>query len=169
MFLADLQVADPARPAHPTHDRRVRLLPARRGRALARRIDYAQIVKDYGDAAGDEARQLLARDLHRASTKHVIVRRPRRVATISNSYVERQNLTMRMGMRRFTRLTNAFSKKVENHAHAVSLHFMHYNFCPPAQDAHQEDGRADHARDGRGGRDSPVVAHSDRRTTGDSN
>jgi IS1 family transposase len=48
---------------------------------------------------------------------------------ISTSYVERANLTMRMGMRRFTRLTNAFSKKVENHAHAVALHFMHYNFC----------------------------------------
>jgi hypothetical protein len=50
---------------------------------------------------------------------------------ISTSYVERQNLTMRMGMRRFTRLTNGFSKKVENHAHAVSLHFMHYNFARP--------------------------------------
>jgi hypothetical protein len=48
---------------------------------------------------------------------------------LSTSYVERANLTMRMGMRRFTRLTNAFSKKAENHAHAVSLHFMHYNFC----------------------------------------
>ena len=48
---------------------------------------------------------------------------------ISTSYVERANLTMRMGMRRFTRLTNGFSKKVENHMHAVSLHFMHYNFC----------------------------------------
>src|SRR5688572_1957034 len=47
---------------------------------------------------------------------------------VSTSYVERQNLTMRMHMRRFTRLTNAFSKKVENHAHAISLHFMHYNF-----------------------------------------
>ena len=44
------------------------------------------------------------------------------------SYVERQNLTMRMGMRRFTRLTNGFSKKVESHAHAVALHFMYYNF-----------------------------------------
>jgi hypothetical protein len=48
---------------------------------------------------------------------------------ISTSHIERQNLTMRMSMRRFTRLTNAFSKKVENHAAAISLHFMHYNFC----------------------------------------
>ncbi len=47
---------------------------------------------------------------------------------ISTSYVERQNLTMRMSLRRFTRLTNAFSKKIENHAHAVALHFMYYNF-----------------------------------------
>jgi hypothetical protein len=48
---------------------------------------------------------------------------------ISTSYAERQNLTMRMGMRRFTRLTNAFSKKVENHAYQVALHFMYYNFA----------------------------------------
>ena len=50
-------------------------------------------------------------------------------ALVSTSYVERANLTMRMGMRRFTRLTNAFSKKVENLEHAVALHFMHYNFA----------------------------------------
>jgi IS1 family transposase len=50
---------------------------------------------------------------------------------VSTSYVERSNLTMRMAMRRFTRLTNGHSKKAENHAHAVSLHFMHYNFCRP--------------------------------------
>jgi IS1 family transposase len=47
---------------------------------------------------------------------------------ISTSYVERQNLTMRMSMRRFTRLTNRFSKKIENHMHAIALHFMYYNF-----------------------------------------
>jgi hypothetical protein len=67
---------------------------------------------------------------------------------ISTSYVERQNLTMRMHMRRFTRLTNGFSKKWQNHADAVALHFMHYNFCrlhqtlrvTPAMEA----GLADH-------------------------
>ena len=50
------------------------------------------------------------------------------MAQVSTSYVERQNLTMRMSMRRFTRLTNAFSKKVDNHMPAVAPHFMHYNF-----------------------------------------
>ena len=50
---------------------------------------------------------------------------------ISTSYVERQNLTMRMGMRRFTRLTNGFSKKVENHAASIALHFMYMNFARP--------------------------------------
>jgi hypothetical protein len=49
-------------------------------------------------------------------------------ATWFSSYIERQNLTMRMSMRRFTRLTNAFSKKLENHVAAIALHFMHYNF-----------------------------------------
>ena len=62
---------------------------------------------------------------------------------ISTSYVERQNLTMRMSMRRFTRLTNAHSKKIENHIHAIALHYMYYNFvrlhsslrCSPAMAA----------------------------------
>ena len=51
------------------------------------------------------------------------------MAQVSTSFVERQNLTMRMSMRRMTRLTNAFSKKIENQAHAVAMHFMHYNFA----------------------------------------
>ncbi len=87
-------------------------------------IDYAQIVKEYGNADTD----------HRYSPAVCTSIQKRQVTgdpvedLVSTSYVERQNLTMRMGMRRFTRLTNGFSKKVENHAHAVSLHFMHYNF-----------------------------------------
>lgn len=48
---------------------------------------------------------------------------------VSTSFVERQNLTMRMGMRRFTRLTNGFSKKIENHAYAIAIHYRHYNFA----------------------------------------
>jgi hypothetical protein len=67
---------------------------------------------------------------------------------ISTSFAERQNLTMRMKMRRFTRLTNAFSKKLENHRHAVALHFMHYNFCRVHQTLRvtpaMEAGIADH-------------------------
>ena len=62
------------------------------------------------------------------SEKRVITGSPD-IEHVSTSYVERQNLTMRMHMRRFTRLTNAFSKKLENHMHAISLYFMFYNFC----------------------------------------
>jgi cell fate regulator YaaT (PSP1 superfamily) len=67
---------------------------------------------------------------------------------ISTSYVKRQNRTMRMQMRRFTRLTNGFSKKIENHAHAIALHYMHYNFCRVHQTLRvtpaMEAGVADH-------------------------
>jgi len=59
---------------------------------------------------------------------------------ISTSYVERQNLTMRMGMRRFTRLTNGFSKKIENHEAAIAVHYMHYNFARDSQDAPRDPG-----------------------------
>lgn len=62
-------------------------------------------------------------------------------ALVSTSFVERSNLTLRMQQRRFTRLTNAFSKKAENHAHAVSLYFMYYNFCRPHQTLTQEHPR----------------------------
>src|SRR5439155_10969628 len=94
-------------------------------------IDYATIIKEYSGATGDEARKYSPATCTSVQ-KNVVAGNPD-LTKASNSYVERQNLTMRMGMRRFTRLTNAFSKKVENHAHAISLHFMHYTFCRPHQ------------------------------------
>ena len=59
---------------------------------------------------------------------------------VSTSYVDRQNLTMRMNVRRLTRLTNGFSKKIENHRHAMALHYMYYNFCRKHQTLTQERG-----------------------------
>ncbi len=94
--------------------------------AFGNEIDYAMLVKVYGPEPGGETRY--SPPVVIATHPAVVTGNPDQ-AHISTSYVERQNLTMRMQMRRFTRLTNAFSKKVENHAAAVSLHFMHYNFA----------------------------------------
>ena len=90
-------------------------------------IDYAMLVKIYGPSpSGDQRRYSPAPFV--AAEKRVVIGKPD-MAHVSTSYVECQNLTMRMGMRRFTRLTNGFSKKVENLEHAVALHFLHYNFA----------------------------------------
>lgn len=96
--------------------------------AFENEIDFAQLVKIYGAPRGEgnEKRYSPAQCIG-AETK-VIQGRPDE-NHISTSYVERQNLTMRMHMRRFTRLTNAFSKKIENHCYAIALHFVYYNFA----------------------------------------
>jgi IS1 family transposase len=88
-------------------------------------VDYAMLVKMY-ESSQDETRYSPARCTGCKGTP--ITGSPDR-EHISTSFIERQNLTMRMGMRRFTRLTNAFSKKVENHCHALAIYFMYYNFC----------------------------------------
>lgn len=88
-------------------------------------VDYAMLVKIYGEETKGQKRYSPASFV--SSEKRVMAGNPD-IEHVSTSYVERQNLTMRMGMRRFTRLTNGFSKKIENLAHAVALHFMHYNF-----------------------------------------
>lgn len=89
-------------------------------------IDYAMLVKQYGEGPSSPERKYSPVEFVSAK-KEKIVGNPE-MSKVSTSYVERQNLTMRMSIRRFTRLTNAFSKKIENHAHATALHFMFYNF-----------------------------------------
>lgn len=92
------------------------------------RVDYTQLIKLYGKSLDSESKEHRYSPAECTGVKaEVIAGRPN-IENISTSYVERQNLTMRMNMRRFTRLTNGFSKKVENHQHAIALHFMYYNF-----------------------------------------
>lgn len=111
-------------------------------------IDYSMLVKIYGASSGTtetEARYSPGTCIGCRTATLAGIPDPKHIST---SFVERQNLTMRMQMRRFTRLTNGFSKKLENHGHAVALHYMHYNFCrihkslrvTPAMEA----GLADH-------------------------
>ena len=98
--------------------------------AFGDRADFAQLVKTYADAGAKKksSERKYSPVEFVCATKTPVFGDPDD-RHISTSYVERQNLTMRMSMRRFTRLTNGFSKKVENHIHAISLHFMYYNFA----------------------------------------
>ena len=88
-------------------------------------VDYAMLQKIFAEQ-GHSGRYSPARFVR--AERMAVCGEPD-AGHISTSYVERSNLTMRMQMRRFTRLTNGFSKKAENHAHAVAIHFMHYNFA----------------------------------------
>ena len=100
-------------------------------------IDYAMLVKLYGQAPEGQRRY---------SPPEVVGTEPHRIMgnpdpdQVSTSYAERQNLTMRMNVRRLTRLTNGFSKKIENHRHALALHYMYYNFCRAHQTLTKERG-----------------------------
>jgi len=94
-------------------------------RAFRGDVDYAQLVKIYGDISEGQKRYSPAEYI--GCEPHALTGYPDS-EHISTSYIERANLTMRMGMLRFTHLPHAFSKRIENHAAAISLHMMHYNF-----------------------------------------
>lgn len=95
--------------------------------AFSYEIDYAQLVKLYGSAPNKGPERKYSPDQFCGTRASVVAGAPE-AEKISTSFVERQNLTMRLSMHRFTRLTNGFSKKIENLGHAVALHIMYYNF-----------------------------------------
>jgi IS1 family transposase len=92
-------------------------------------IDYAMLVKLYGEPAGKKTSERRYSPAECVGARKEWISGEPDKALVSTSHVERHNLTMRMGMRRFTRLTNGFSKKIGNHLHMLSLYFVHYNFC----------------------------------------
>lgn len=90
-------------------------------------MDYAMLVKQYGTPPGTPSGRYSPAEC--TGIQNVKISGNPDKSLVFTSYIERQNLTMRASMRRFTRLTNAFSKKIENHMAAISLHYMLYNFC----------------------------------------
>ena len=91
-------------------------------------VDFAQVIKEYAKSGDEDDERRYSPATCTSVEKHRIEGNPD-MDKANTSYVERHNLTMRMGMRRFTRLTNAFSKRIEKHAAMISLYALHYNFC----------------------------------------
>ena len=97
-------------------------------KAFGNDVDFAQLIKIYGNEPKNTSQIRYSPSECIGIDKRPVTGKPVK-SDISTSHVERQNLNMRMGIRRYTRLTNAFSKKLENHIHSLSLYFLHYNFC----------------------------------------
>lgn len=116
--------------------------------AFGSEIDFAQLIKIYGNEGGKESPEKRYSPAQCMGTRTAVIKGQPDFNHVSTSHTERQNLTMRMSMRRFTRLTNGFSKKLENHEAAIALHFMYYNFARVHQTLRvtpaMEAGIADH-------------------------
>jgi IS1 family transposase len=110
-----------------TTDRHKAYLEAVEG-AFGMELDYAMLVKLYGDATGQKGHEKKYSPAERAGARKELISGAPVKERVSPSHVERQNLTIRLGMRRFIRLTNTFSKKLANHLHMLSLYFVHCNF-----------------------------------------
>jgi IS1 family transposase len=126
-FLYDLKLRINGRPQITTDG--WTYYPEAMERVFGSDVDYAILEKQYAQPASERAAAARYSPARFLGARRATITGSPNPKHISTSYVERQNLTMRMHMRRFARLTNAFSKKIENHAHSVALHFMYYNFC----------------------------------------